>query len=90
MDGRVRELGKEENKHRGELEHGDRCREKEKEGSVSVMQGNNENMLFFLTPHHQRLSLSNLVSKFPLLLLSFLHPTAIALLQSISLISCFF
>lgn len=42
----MREVGKEENKHTGELEHGDRWREKEeKEGSVSVMQRNNENML---------------------------------------------
>lgn len=36
MDGRVREVGKEENKHTGELEHGDRWREKEKKKELSM------------------------------------------------------
>lgn len=38
MDGRVREVGREENKHTGELERKDRWREgeREKERNVSV------------------------------------------------------
>ncbi len=39
MDGRVREVGREENKHTGELEHGDRWSEQKRERTARQCDG---------------------------------------------------